>query len=160
MSSIMRKPVDHVNQPTYSSADEVLEAIHAVVLGLRSRQHRVPHEGESGLTPLEGKVLGFFARHPGATQSDLVAQSGRDKGQLARLITGLKDRGLLEARPDEHDRRIVRLHPAAEAQAHLQAAQRQRRQLAAVAVSGLGADERRQLLVLLGKVREKLDMAP
>jgi hypothetical protein len=35
---------------------------------------------------MEGKVLGFFARHPGATQRDLAQHSGRDKAQLARLI--------------------------------------------------------------------------
>ena len=93
MSSIMRKTVDHVNQSGEPASNDVLEAIHAVMHAVRSHEHRTQHEGEAGLTPLEGRVLIFFARRPGATQSDLAAHSGRDKGQLARLINGLRARG-------------------------------------------------------------------
>ena len=160
MSSIMRKTVDHVNQSGEPASNDVLEAIHAVMHAVRSHEHRTQHEGEAGLTPLEGRVLIFFARRPGATQSDLAAHSGRDKGQLARLINGLRARGLLDARPDEADRRVVRLRPAAAAQAHMRAVRRQRRQLAALAESALTADERRSLLALLDKVRGSLDAAP
>jgi DNA-binding MarR family transcriptional regulator len=56
---------------------------------------------------MEGKVLGFFARHPGATQRDLAQHSGRDKAQLARLIKSLRERGLLLAEEDGSDRRQV-----------------------------------------------------
>jgi DNA-binding MarR family transcriptional regulator len=49
---------------------------------------------------MEGKVLGYFCRHPGNTQSDLAQHSGRDKAQLTRLIARLKEAGLLEARAD------------------------------------------------------------
>lgn len=173
----MRKKIDHFNQwgrPVGAAADaaapaghddavaatprddDVLEAIHAVMHLARSQQHRALRDAEQTLAPMEGRVLGFFARHPGATLSELVAHSGRDKGQLARLVAGLRARGLLQAVPDEVDRRVSRLHLAGEAQAQHAALMAQRRALAERAAAGLTPAERRQLLALLAKVRTAL----
>ena len=164
MSSIMSKTVDHVNQsvsePDSADGDEVFEAIHAVMHLYRSPRHRNAMSDAAELTHMEHKVLGFFCRHPGATQSDLASHAGRDKGQLARLIAGLRARGLLDAQPDPADRRNLRLHPTAMAQAVQQAAQRQARAVAATAVTGLSDAERLQLLALLQRVRANLERAP
>jgi DNA-binding MarR family transcriptional regulator len=102
-------------------------------------------------------VLGYFARHPGATASELAAHSGRDKGQVARLVGALKERGLLEARADEADRRSVRLTLTAAGRSVHQTLQRRRRRLAEVAVAGLDDAERAQLSALLERVRLNLD---
>ena len=156
----MRKQVDLVNQVGAAPADEVLEAIHSVMHLFRAQQYRVLRDGAHDLNHMDGKVLGFFSQHPGATQSDLALHSGRDKGQLARLIAGLKERGLLEARADEADRRSVRLQLSDQGRAVQQVLQRQRRRLAEAAVAGLTADERAALLALLGRVRGNLETAP
>ncbi len=140
-----------------SPAAEVVEVMHAVMHLLRSRLIvGLQHQGHD-LTPMEGKVLSFFARRPGTTQSDLAAYSGRDKGQLAKLIGGLRERGLLDAQVDAQDRRIFRLQltPAA-LQLH-QAVKRQRHQLAELAVSDLSPEERDTLRGLLGRVLTALD---
>lgn len=173
----MRKKIDHVNQssqPVGEAADaaapegrddaaaapprddDVLEAIHAVMHLARSQQHRALRDAEQTLSPMEGRVLGFFARHPGATLSELVAHSGRDKGQLARLVAGLRARGLLQAAPDEVDRRVSRLHLAGQALAQHAALTAQRCALSERAAAGLTPAERRQLLALLAKVRTAL----
>lgn len=159
----MRKSVDHVNHkadPTGSGPDELLELVHAVMHLFRARQYRVLRDGPHDLSHMEGKVLGFFAHHPGATQRELAAHSGRDKGQLARLVGGLKERGLLQAEADEADRRSVRLQLSAEGQAVHQALQRQRRKLSAAAVAGLDAQERQQLAGLLRKLQGQLEAEP
>lgn len=159
MSFIMRKSVDDVNhQPVLdeTTPDDVIEAVHAVMHAYRARQYRLAEGAAGGLTHLEGKVLGFFARHPGATLSELAAHAGRDKGQLARLVGGLKARGLLLATADESDRRAVRLTLSAEAEALHRTLQRRGRQLAAAATAGLGDDERRQLVALLDKLRAQI----
>lgn len=152
----MQNQVDNVNELTGVPDDDVLEVIHSVTHLARSRWLRggagVPHE----LSPMEGRTLGFFVRHPGSTQSDLATHSGRDKGQLARLIGGMRDKGLLEARPDDQDRRVIRLYPTAVAQALHDDLQQQRRQLAMVAVAGMSAAQRRHLLELLKVVRSNL----
>lgn len=147
---------DHVNQSGEAAPDDVLEAVHAVMHRVRALQYRAALGTPVELTHMDGKVLGFFARHPGATQSDLAAHSGRDKGQLARLVGGLKERGLLEAQADAADRRQIRLTPTAAGRAVQQALQRRRRRLADVAVAGLTEAERRQLLALLARVQANL----
>ncbi len=156
----MPKSVDHVSQRAGNTSDDVVEALHAVMHLLRSRQHREPREGAHDVTHLEAKVLGFFARHPGATQSELAAHSGRDKGQLARLVGGLRERGLLESRVDGNDRRNLHLHLTAEGQSMHQALHRQARRHASAAVAGLSQEERRQLVALLHKVRTNIEAAP
>jgi DNA-binding MarR family transcriptional regulator len=102
-------------------------------------------------------VLGYFGRHPGATQSELSQHSGRDKAQLARLIKGLRERGLLDAQADAADRRSVTLSLTADGQAVLRTLQQQARKLNARAVAGFSAAEQRQLLALLQRVTDNLD---
>ena len=131
MSSIMEKQVDHVNQSGFAPDGDVLEAIHELMHRVR---HRQLDAGTGELNPMEARVLGFFARHPGATQSALAAHSGRDKGQLARLVNGLREKGLLLAQ-----------------------VRRQRKRLSAAAVQGFSAEERAQLMAMLTRIRANLD---
>ncbi|ALV06091.1 MarR family winged helix-turn-helix transcriptional regulator [Roseateles depolymerans] len=139
------------------SDDDVLELIHTVMHQYRARQYRVLKDGPHDITHMDGKVLGFFHRHPGATQSDLAQHSGRDKAQLARLIKGLRERGLLTAEADEQDRRQVRLQLSEQGRAVQQALRRASRHLSVNAVQGMSAEEQQQLLALLGKVKANLD---
>jgi DNA-binding MarR family transcriptional regulator len=161
MSPIMAKPVEDVNKPRrpQGSSDDVLEAIHGVMHLYRSRQHRVLRDSPQAVTHMESKVLGFFARHPGATQSDLVAHSGRDQGLLAKLIGGLRDRGMLAAAPDATDKRVIRLQLTERGQAADQALRRQARRLSTVAVQGFSEAERAKLAALLERVRLNLEAA-
>jgi len=150
----MRKSVDHVKHR--GEPDEVLEAVHAVMHAYRSQQFRVLRDAEHGATHMEGRALGFFARHPGATLSELVAHAGRDKGQLARLVGGLRERGLLDARVDESDRRNVSLHLTAAGQEAQQALRREGRKIASAALRGFSEQERHHLLELLARLRANL----
>lgn len=154
----MRKLNDLVNQmgDAAISGEAVIEAVHSVMHRYRAEQYRAMRDSPNGLTHMDGKVLGFFARHPGATQKELSAHSGRDKGQLARLISGLKERGLLDARVDEADRRNVCLHLTAEGRSTQQALQRRARKLSEQAVASLSPDERRQIVALLVKLQVNL----
>ncbi len=158
MSSVMPPPID-LDNPTDesgSSAEAVFEAIHSVMHLYRAEQYRALRDGPDELTHMDGKVLGFFAHHPGATQKELALKLGRDKGQLARLIGGLKERGLLDAKADEADRRSVRLHLTAQGRSLLQALRLRARKLSEQAVADLSADERAQLVALLLKVAANL----
>lgn len=158
MSPIMFKSVDKVNHAGKDGDDDVLELVHSVMHLYRSQQYQVLRDGPHDVTHMESKVLGYFGRHPGATQSDLVQHSGRDKAQLARLIKSLRERGLLAAEADENDRRNLRLALTADGQAVQRALQQQARRVSAKAVAGLSAAERQQLLALLRRV--KMNLAP
>ena len=148
----MRKSIDIVNQPGAEPEGNVLELVHSVMHSYRSQQYRFLRDGPHDITHMDGKVLGFFGRHPGATQKDLAQHSGRDKAQLARLIKGLRERGLLAAVADEADRRNLHLSLTADGQAVQRALQQQARRLSARAVAGLSATEQRQLFALLQRV--------
>ena len=154
MSLIMRKIVDQVNQ---NPALEVLERVHAIMHLYRSAQQRGLRAGPHDLAHMEIKVLGFFARRPGATQSDLAAHSGRDKAQLARLIRGLRDRGLLDAAADETDKRSTRLSLSSAGKEMFAALHRHDGALAEAALAGIAEGDRATLLDLLERVRANLE---
>ncbi len=153
----MRKPVDKVNSVDASPTDAVMDLVHTVMHQFRSRQYQVLRGGAHDITHMESKVLGFFSRRPGATQSDLAQHTGRDKAQVARLVKGLRERGLLDAEADEADRRSVHLRLSAEGQAVQRALHQQARKLGTVAVAGLSEGEREQLVALLRRVKHNLD---
>lgn len=164
MSAIMKRTVDFVNQNAVPSespvgADAVFEALHALMHLHRAQRLRALRDAAHELTPMDARVLGYFGRRPGATQSALAEHTGRDKAQLARLVAGLRERGLLEAQPDPADRRNLLLYPTAEGRAVHQSLQRQGRRMAEAAVEGLDDTERRQLLELIDRVRRNLEAA-
>jgi DNA-binding MarR family transcriptional regulator len=153
----MQNVVDEVNQNPPSPALEVLERVHAIMHLYRSAQQRSLRAGPHDLAHMEIKVLGFFARRPGATQSDLAAHSGRDKAQLARLIRGLRDRGLLDATADETDKRSTRLSLSDAGRDMFAALHRHDGALAEAALEGIAEADRATLLDLLERVRANLE---
>lgn len=155
---MMRKSVDNVNRREIAEDEAVLELVHTVMHQFRSLQYRALEGGTHGVTHMESKVLGFFARSPDATQSDLVQHSGRDKAQLARLIKGLRERGLLSGEADAADRRNVRLRLTAEGHAVQRVLRQQGRKLEARAVAGLSEEQRGELVALLRQVRRNLEV--
>lgn len=150
--------MDNVNHSSdHPEAEDVLELVHRVMHQVRSQQYQVLRDGPHDITHMESKVLGYFGRHPGATQSDLARDSGRDKAQLARLIKGLREQELLAGEEDMADRRNVRLALTAAGQAVLRSLRQQAEHLAVKAVNGLDAAEQAQLLTLLRRVSTNLD---
>lgn len=156
----VKQVAEHVTKPAVKPAagpgSDCVDLIHAVMHQLRSRQFQALREGPHGLTHMDSKVLGFFGRHPGATLSDLAQHSGRDKAQLARLVAGLRERGLLEGAADEADRRSVRLSLTAQGKALQRALQQQHRRLSAAAVDGFSEAELAQLQALLLRMQGNL----
>jgi DNA-binding MarR family transcriptional regulator len=151
----MQSTVDKVNQSP--AAGEVIETMHAIMHLFRSSRQRGLRDGAHELAHMEAKALGYFARHPGATQSDLVAHAGRDKAQVARLIRVLRERGLLDATADELDRRSTRLALTEAGRAMHAALHRDDGRLAEAALAGLTPAERDTLQALLGRVRSNLE---
>lgn len=155
----MRKQVDQVNQnPAQGpedAAEDAIEAMHAIMHLFRAHRLRM-RDGPNGLAHMELKALGFFARHPGATQSDLVAHSERDKAQVARQIRALRERGLLVVREDASDRRSAHLSLSEQGRAVHAALRVNDGDLKAQALAGFTDDEKANLLALLARVRSNL----
>ena len=164
MSLIMPKSIDNVKHKGSAShavaAEDLLDSVHTLMHLLRSQQFQALRDGPHAalaITHMESKVLGYFGRHAGATQSDLASHSGRDKAQLARLIKGLRERGLLDAKADAADRRNLRLTLSAQGVELQRALAQQARKLSTRAVAGLSAAERLQLQSLLQRMRCNLN---
>ena len=160
----MGKQIDNVNQRAampppgvQASGDELVELVHTVMHQLRSQQYQALRDSPLAVTHMESKVLGYFGRLPGSTQSDLVQHSGRDKAQLARLIKGLRERGLLDGEAGEDDRRSVRLQLTEAGRAVLRTLQQQTRRVHARAVAGMDAGEQQRLVALLRQVSRNLE---
>ena len=134
--------------------------MHAIMHLYRSAQHRSLRDGPNDLAHMEVKALGFFARHPGATQSELVTHSGRDKAQVARQIRALRERGLLDAEADALDRRSSRLSLSEEGRAVHAALHSNDGRLKQHALLGFEEDEKAALLDLLARVRANLQAMP
>jgi DNA-binding MarR family transcriptional regulator len=148
----MTKQVNKVNQ-----SEQVFDAVHSIMHLFRARQLRGLRDNPHELTHMEYKALSFFARHPSATQGDLVAHSGRDKAQLARLLKGLRDKQLLDATVDETDRRITRLTLTPQGQKIFHSLNELGQQTATDAVTGMTADQLTQLQGLLQQIRTNLE---
>ena len=157
MSPILKKQVNLVNQFDERSAEAVFDAIHTVMHMYRSMQLRGLRGVDYELTHMEYKAMGFFARHPGASQSELAAHSGRDKAQLARLLRGLRDKKLLDAQLDETDRRSTRLKLTDEGVNVIHSLQAMGAEVSGQAVAGMSEDECAQLLSLLKRIKLNLD---
>jgi DNA-binding MarR family transcriptional regulator len=155
----MRKTNDNVNHSQKNNEDGVLDLIHTVMHQYRSLQYQTLRDGPHDITHMEGTVLSFFGRQPKSTQSDLAKHSGRDKAQLARLIKGLRDRGLLNAEADATDRRNVHLALTADGKEVLSVLHLQAKRLNSKAVGGLNENEQQQLQQLLLRVKSNLDTA-
>ncbi|MET0322014.1 MAG: MarR family winged helix-turn-helix transcriptional regulator [Duganella sp.] len=131
--------------------------MHTVMHLYRAMQLRGLRDTSHELTHMEYKVLGFFARRPGASQSELVAHSGRDKAQLARLVKGLRDKALLDAEVDASDRRSTRLRVSPLGANVIGGLEGMGAQVSSLAVGGMSEDECQQLLALLTRVKSNLE---
>jgi DNA-binding MarR family transcriptional regulator len=146
------KQREHASEP---GGETVFEQMHEIMFLFRSLLQQRLREDGGEIPGMALKVLGFFARHPGRTQRELVQHSGRDKGQVARLVKDLTERGLLQRSDATAGRRRVLELTDSGLVLHRRL-QRQRSQLANKLIAGLSAHELAQLNRLLGKLKAPL----
>lgn len=139
--------------------DAVLDALHALMHRYKRHMHQALREQDGGIGAMEARALGFFAHHPGSSASELVAHSGRDKAQIARLLQQLLDRGLLAREADPADGRRQQLALTDSGRAVQRAAAQQRQRFANQMTADLDAGEQAQLLGLLRRLIKRADAA-
>ncbi|HSI57288.1 MAG TPA: MarR family transcriptional regulator [Ideonella sp.] len=142
-----------------ATPDDALDHLHELMHQYRSHMHGLTRDDDNGLGPMEARALGFFARHPDATATELVQHSRRDKAQITRLVKLLLERGLLEVVPDPADRRSKRLRLTEAGRAVQRKMQQHRKRLAEQLVAGFSERELTQLLGLMKRLRENFKPA-
>ncbi len=143
------KSVESVSE---AAGDAVFEQMHEILFLFRSQLSQRLNKAGEDVPGMAWKVLGFYARHPGWTQMQLVEHSGRDKGQVARLVKQLTERGLLH-RGDGFSGKRRGLALTERGQLVFNRLQRHRAQLANQLTSVLSANEQAQLSRLLEKIK-------
>lgn len=153
--------VSTINRKFMSATDssEVLERLHSLAARFHRRMHEAVRDDGDGIAIMEARALNHLARHDGSTQRDLVAHTGRDKAQIARIVKALMDRGLIEGQPDATDRRVLRLHATTAGRAMHRRMQQHRQRFAQDMSRGFDAEElvtlQAQLDRLLANVSER-----
>lgn len=137
------------------AGEAVFEHMHEIMFLFRSMLQQHLREDGGEIPGMALKVLGFFARHPGRTQMELVQHSGRDKGQVARLVKDLTARGLLQ-RGDAAAGQRRGLQLTESGLGVHRRLQRQKSQLANQLSGGLTTQELAQLNKLLVKLKAPL----
>ena len=135
---------------------EVLDRLHTLMHGLRRHLQEAVREDGEGLGPMEARCLGYFLRFDGASQSDLVQHSGRDKAQIARIVKALHERGLLQSQPDPNDGRSQRVSVTPEGQALQRKMQQHRVRFEKSMLVGLNESDRATLLALLDRLQDNV----
>jgi DNA-binding MarR family transcriptional regulator len=107
-----------------------------------------------GLSPAHIGVLRVLAFRPGISQQELATTIGAVPSRVVKLLDELGDRGLVERRRSETDRRHHELHLAPAARKKLDAVTEVVVEHDKAVGAGLSATERRELVSLLGKLAE------
>ncbi len=144
------------NRPTTNDDTEILELLNNLMHGLKYQLQQAFNQEQDGLTLLEARALRYLARNPESTQAELVQNFGRDKAQIARLISQLLERGLLQRQPDALDRRCHRLQLTEAGHALQQQVHRHRAALAARMLEGFEATEREVLVQMFARLQANL----
>lgn len=112
-----------------------------------------------GVTGDQWRVLGRIAAHPGINQGALASLLEVEPITAGRMVDRLEKRGLVERRPDPHDRRVWLLHVTPQAESLLVVLRERLGGVIAVATEMFSRQELDQLTLLLNRLRDQL-LAP
>ncbi len=132
-----------------SVTTDVFELLHDLMHLFRARLLQSLQELDAELTFNEFRILMHTGRHPGITQKELVEHSHTDKAQMARTLSQLQDKGLLERSASEADKRVRCLQLSTQGLALFEQLRQQRERIAKDLLSAFPAAEQQQLRALL-----------
>lgn len=112
-----------------------------------------------GTTRAQWAVLAKLARSEGLKQAELAEMMDIQPISLTRLIDRLCEAGLIERRPDAHDRRANRLYLLPAAQPILAELAKRRSEIVSMALDGLPPDDAQKLVAQLDHIKENVRKA-
>jgi len=123
------------------------------------RQYVDKEASRYGTTRAQWAVLSKLSRAEGLKQAELAELLDIQPISLTRLIDRLCDAGLIERRPDPHDRRANRLYLLPAAQPVLESLAERRTEIMRVALGDMPAAEAQRLVALLHTVKDNVRRA-
>ena len=140
------------NSPTSADcARQVLDVVPAVMRPLRQqmRSHRA-----AGLSIPQFRALCFVERYDGASLSAVAEHLDLSLPTVSRMINGLVERGYMQRRSSEDDRRHMSLSLRPRGQAVMKAARQATQQFLADKFRDLSAAQREALCVAMHALHE------
>ena len=140
------------------SADPSRESLGYLVVDVgrllrRVFDRRIAH---LGLNRTQWRALARLMRTEGVTQAELAEQMEIEPIAVGRLVDRLHAAGLVERRPDPHDRRVWRLYLQPQSAQVTGQVETFAQALRKETLDGIGADELATTLWVLARVRENL----
>jgi DNA-binding MarR family transcriptional regulator len=124
-------------------------------LGFAVKEQAMEGYERVGLHPYHHAVLIALSEGSHETQGAIADALGYDRGQLVGLLDELEERGLVERRRDQKDRRRHLVHITPEGRRMLRTLRTLSRQLEADFLSPLSKEERAELHALLLRLAQK-----
>jgi DNA-binding MarR family transcriptional regulator len=120
-------------------------------------RHFEQRAAQTGITLTQAKVLVFLSRNEGTTQTRLAELADMDPMTLVRVLDRMEKDGWIERRPDPSDRRAYRLYVKPASDPVLAEINRIGDKARGEALTGVSAEEREQLVTLLGRIQTNLE---
>lgn len=137
-------------------AEEVADLLSEIGRLFKARLRSLPDSPAGALSVPQRDVLVRIGRRPGATPASVSERTGRDPGQVTRLVAELEELGLVRRARSLEDRRSVSLSLSDSGAALFARMLERRAALAGEMLSELTASEERLLRSLLGRLRSGL----
>jgi DNA-binding MarR family transcriptional regulator len=131
--------------------DSLTDAFWAVAGALRRRS--LETLAPLDITPSQSRALSVLMRHDVIRLSELSDHLRIAARSTTEVVDGLQDRGLIERRPDPHDRRATLIALTDVGRQLGEAIRAARAEDAAAYFSALSASDRANLARILGKLR-------
>ena len=113
-----------------------------------------------GFAPHHAGILRILAQNPGVSQQDLAKTLGIHASRLVGILDELQQRGLVERRPSERDRRLYALHLTSDGELALRRIGEAAREHHQALMAGLSADQQKQLTDILEIILKNQNLTP
>jgi DNA-binding MarR family transcriptional regulator len=135
---------------------DVLESLMSLFGGIK-RAMRHGLGADATVPPMLLRVLQLCERQAGITQQGLARLTGRDKGQVARMVKELLELGLLQREDHPDDRRSHCLRPTAAGLAAVRHFEQTEATVARWLLDGMTAGDLKSLQRQLASLQQRID---
>lgn len=141
-------------------SDEILELVSELSWTYRAEIRRLAALDEPQLAPFQNEVIGLLGRNPGATPNLLSELTGRDRGQITRLLVELEKMGLVGREKSPADGRSVILSLTTKGDSLFKGVLDKRAEMARIMLQQFDDAQQKALADMLSKLIESLKSKP
>lgn len=120
------------------------------------RRHRREYMEPLGLKGIHARLFMAICRTPGCSQDQLARRMWFDKSTIARQVELLEEKGFVERKPSETDKRVMCVYPTQQMLDFQPGLKEAMDAWDEALLQDLTQEERQQLSTILAKIRQKV----